>query len=220
MSSGWPPGWGDTGQGAGTPGGAEAGSSAPAAWPPTGPTGATSASSIEWPAPASQSSSSAWPGVPASTGGATAGAGSAWPIDDTASMPQPGAPTWPGVPSFGPPMVSMPSSRDVSASGPPWVWLGLALVLPTVVGLVSLFALSTWERAVAWALICAGGFGCLMVFTLKDVTSRGSASYIARDDIVALGRVVVILVTLAFSVLSAWLFADWFARLPVFLGMG
>ena len=104
--------------------------------------------------------------------------------------------------------------------GPPWLWLGLALACPLIIGVASLIWASTWMYAVAWAVVCAAGFGFLMVFTSLDITSRSSNSYVARDEIVAPLRIAIIVVTLVFSMWNAWLFADWFARLPIFMGMG
>ena len=103
-------------------------------------------------------------------------------------------------------------------AGPPWTWLGLAAGLPVVLGVSSLLLASTWMHAVAWAVICAAGFGLLMVFTARDLRARESNSYVAYPGTVAILRIVVIVATLAFSLLNAWLFADWFARLPMFLG--
>jgi len=104
--------------------------------------------------------------------------------------------------------------------GPPWVWLFLGLGAPLIIGVASLIWASTWMYAVAWAVVCAAGFGFLMVFTSFDITSRSSNSYVARDEIVSPMRIAIVVVTLVFSMWNAWLFADWFARLPFFMGMG
>lgn len=102
--------------------------------------------------------------------------------------------------------------------GPSWVLLSLALACPLVVGIGTVVFGSTWWRVVGWAAVSVLGFGFLMLFTNRDIESRASNAYVARDDLVAPIRIAIIAVTLILALWNAWLFADWFARLPVFLG--
>jgi len=108
--------------------------------------------------------------------------------------------------------------EESAYAGPAWVPLIVALAGPLVIGIVSLVWGSTWMRAVAWALVCGLGFGFLLYFTVVDNRRRASNWYIARDDIVSPVRLATVVVTLVLSLWNAWLFADWFARLPMFLG--
>jgi len=131
-----------------------------------------------------------------------------------------GADVWWGAGATMPQGVQTTSQAVPTNQGPPWIWLGLGLGVPLVVGIVSLIWAPTWVHAIAWAVIYLAGFGFLMAFTAFDLKSRASNAYVARDEIVSPLRVAIIVVTLALSMWNAWLFADWFARLPIFMGMG
>jgi len=160
-----------------------------------------------------------WPSTP--TTPSQPGAVSSWP--DAGGWPAGGDSTewWPGQPGTSTQLPVQQQSFDVDRfQGPPWLWLYLALGIPLVVGIASWLWATTWMHAAAWLVVCLAGFGLLVVFTDMDTRRRSSAAYVAQDHIVAPLRIGVIVLTLVFSMWNAWLFADWFARLPLFMGMG
>ena len=148
-------------------------------------------------------------------------AGSDWTTSssvwDSDTVIQPDGPSWDTFPTQQPVAMTMNSGK---ADGPPWLWLYLAVGVPLVLGVGCLIIGNTWVYAVGWALVVLAGFGLLMVFTNLDLAARVSNSYIAHDYIVAPLRIAVVIITLVLSLWNAWRFADWFARLPIFMGMG
>ncbi|MGY1619065.1 hypothetical protein ACI797_20170 [Geodermatophilus sp. SYSU D00691] len=71
-------------------------------------------------------------------------------------------------------------------------------------------------HVLGWAAATLITAALLIVATLQDTRRRASAFYLRRDGMVRALRAGALLLALGAAASHAWLFADWFARLPVF----
>ena len=100
-------------------------------------------------------------------------------------------------------------------AGPPLALLGAAVVAPVVT--VPLLFTGGWGwHVLGWAVATLVTAVLLIVGTLQDTRRRASAFYLRRDGLVRALRGTALVLALLAAAAHAWLFADWFARLPMF----
>jgi hypothetical protein len=95
--------------------------------------------------------------------------------------------------------------------------LATAVVLPIVLSCIAQLAGTYWN-ALGWLFVTVIGFGLLARFTTIDLKAQQSQHHHGQTTLVAAGRIAALASTFMSSAWSAYQFADWFARLPMFLG--
>jgi len=113
---------------------------------------------------------------------------------------------------------SLLGPQSPAKSSPSWL-LAIGVVAPIVFALLGTL-LGTFWNAVGWLLAVASGCGLLAAFTTRDLRARQDDARLSRSRLISVGRVACIAATLVAAVWSAWFFADWFARLPMFVSVG
>jgi hypothetical protein len=100
-------------------------------------------------------------------------------------------------------------------AGPPLLLLGASAVVPLVT--VPLLFMEGWGwHVLGWAVATLVTAALLIVATVQDTLRRASIFYLRRDGVVRGLRGAALVLALLAAAAHAWLFADWFARLPVF----
>jgi hypothetical protein len=100
-------------------------------------------------------------------------------------------------------------------AGPPLALLSAAVIAP-IVTVPLLFTTGWGWHVLGWAVATLVTAALLIVSTLQDTRRRASAFYLRRDGLVRGLRGAALVLALLAAAAHAWLFADWFARLPVF----
>ena len=144
------------------------------------------------------------------------------PLGNSATHPTTGG--FPGLAPATPPSASSPGLADgrggrtvggLADAGPPLVLLGAAVAVPLVT--VPLIFMDGWGwHVLGWGVATLVTAALLIVATLQDTRRRASAFYLRRDGLVRALRGGALVFALLAAAAHAWLFADWFARLPVF----
>jgi hypothetical protein len=93
--------------------------------------------------------------------------------------------------------------------------LGAAVLTPLAT--LPLLFMDGWGwHVLGWAVATLVTAALLILGTLQDTRRRASAFYLRRDGLVRSLRGGALVLALLAAAAHAWMFADWFARLPVF----